>query len=403
MPTSAATTTTTQTTAQWAVRWHGLVAMPLLLAIVPIVHGVWHGLLGHDEPLLRTRSQLPAPVASRSSVFDGSWMLAKERQLREDSPVVWWLRSNWNELRYRAGVPQSQQVHFGKDEWFFIQESVFPDRAAFDRAQGARRQFLREVRDLVAGAGAELFFVVVPDKARVYPDLCYADGVMPAGKKDNYAAILADLAAVGIPTVDLAAAMAAERAAAPATELYYRRDTHWRPAGALVGGRAIAAALEQRYGARLRPRVPMALSGLTAVRLIGDLPANMGIATVELPDPVVERRTAPMSLLADRLAEVREYYGLELTTPNGKVAMDGKDPDAEVWLLGTSFSEENGANAVSLFLGRPLRTTIVRGAVGMAPLRAALPELRAGTKAKVVVWELVERGIFDPVWREPKL
>jgi hypothetical protein len=39
----------------------------------------------------------------------------------------------------------------------------------------------------------------------------------------------------------------------------------------------------------------------------------------------------------------------------------------------------------------------------MKPLRQALDELRAGTAAKVVVWELVERGLFDPVWRAPKL
>lgn len=399
----AAATPPPQTPAQWAVRWHGLVLTAVLLASVPLVHVLWHGVLGEDEPLLRTRSQLPAPVATVDNVFDGSWMLTKERQLREDSPVVWSLRSHWNELRYHAGVPQSEQVHFGKDEWFFIQESVAPDRAAFDRAQPARRAFLREVRDLVQGAGAQFFMVIVPDKARVYPELCYGEGGMPPGKRDNYAAILADLAAVGIPTVDLAAAMAAERAANPSSELYYRRDTHWRPAGALVGGRTVAAALEQRFGSLLPPRVPMELSGVTSVRLIGDLPANMGIATLELPDPQIERRTAPFSLLADHLAEVREYYGLEVRANGGRVAMDGKDANAAVWVIGTSFSEENGANALSLFLGRPVRTTIVRGAVGLEPLRAAVPELRAGTKAKVVIWELVERGMFDPVWREQKL
>jgi hypothetical protein len=391
------------TPAQWAVRWHALVLFVGLLASVPLVHLVWHGLLGRQQPLIGTRSQLPAPVATRASLADGSWMLAKEKQLREDSPLCWWLRGNWNELRYHAGVPHSPLVHFGRDEWFFIQESVRPDLAAWRRATPTRREFLRSVQELVAKAGAELFLVVIPDKARVYADRCYADGRLPDEKRDNYAAILGELGELGIPTVDLAAAMAAARAAEPDVELYYRRDTHWRPQGALVAGRTIAAALEQRYGAVLGPRVPMALSGATSVRLVGDLPANMGIATIELPDPQMERRTVPMSLLAERLAETRDYYGLELRLPTGPVAMDGKDPNAPVLWIGTSFSEENGANAVSLFLGRPLRTVIARGAVGMKPLRLALDELRAGTAAKVVVWEFVERGMFDPVWREPKL
>lgn len=399
-------TTTTDvppTGAQWAVRWHAIVLFCALCGSVPVAHAVWHWVLGHDEPMLRTRSQLPEPPLTVDGVLDGSWMLAKERQLREDTPVTWWLRGTWNEWRYRLGMPGSAQVHFGKDEWFFIAESVHPDRAAFDRAQPARRRFLAEVRDLVRAAGAELIVNVLPDKSRVYAELCYPDGVMPPHKRDNYAAILADLAALDIPAVDLAGAMAAARAADPATELYYRRDTHWRPQGALVGGRTLAAAIEQRWGARLGPRAPMQLTGVTAVRLIGDLPANMGIATVELPDPVMEWRTAPLSLLADRLAEVREYYGVEFRRDAGNVAMDGKDPNAEILLIGASFAEENGMNALALFLGRSVRAYIRRGAAGLLPLREALAELRAGTKAKVVVWDVVERGLFDPQWWDPRL
>ena len=395
-----------QTSAQLAVRWHGLVLVSALCAAVPLVHLVWHGVLGHDEPLLRTRSQLHAKAATVANVLDGSWMVDKEKELREASPVTWYLRATWNELRYRAGVPESSQVHFGKDEWFFIKESVVPDRAAFERARPNRRRFLGEVRDLVRASGAELFVFVNPDKARIYPDLCYRDGVLPAAKKDNYAAILADLAAVGIPTVDLASAMAAARAAdpnpqSPDGELYYRRDTHWRPGGALVAGRAEAAAIEARCGDRLRPRTEMRLSGKTAARVVCDLPANLGIFTVERPERAAT--TVPLSLLADHLSEVKEYYGLEWKSPAGFVAMDGKDPDAEVLLVGASFAEDNGAASLSMWLGRPIRTSIRFGATGLASLRAALPELRAGTKAKVVVWDIVERGFFAAEWQDPRL
>lgn len=391
-----------QTPGQWAVRWHGVVLAGLLLGTVPAVHLCWHGLLGGPAPLIRTRSQLAAPVATVDAVWDGKWMIEKEKQLREDSPVVWWLRGSWNEWRYRLGVPQSDQVHFGKDEWFFIAESIAPDRAAYDRATPQRRRFFAEVRDLVRKAGAELFVSVIPDKARVYAEYCYPGGVMPPNKRDNYAAILADLAAVGIPTVDLAAALAAAKAADPTGELYYRRDTHWRPAGALACGRAVAAALEQHFGDRLGPRVPMGLSGITSVDAIGDLPANMGIGTIELPDPVIEWRTVAMSFLAEHLSERRDYYGLEIRDGSRVVAMDGKDQDAPVLELGASFAEENGRNATALFLGRPIRTIIKKGPTGMNALQAALPELRAGTKAKVVIWDLVERGLFAPGWFDPQ-
>jgi hypothetical protein len=145
----------------------------------------------------------------------------------------------------------------------------------------------------------------------------------------------------------------------------------------------------------------MRLSGKTSARVICDLVANLGIHTVEHPERLAT--TAPASFLAEHLAEVKEYYGLEWKSESGFVAMDGKTADAEVLLLGASFAEDNGAAALSFWLGRPLRTSIRYGATGLASLQAALPELRAGTKAKVVVWDIVERGFFNAEWLDPKL
>jgi hypothetical protein len=401
--------TPAQTPAQWAVRWHGTALAVALLVPVPVFHLVWHGVLGHDDPPVRTRSQVPAPTPTFAGIVSASpsWMDQKERQLREDSPVAWWLRSGWNEARYRLGAPQSPQVHFGADEWFFLQHAVSPDRAAFDRARPARLRFLGEVRDLVRAAGAELFVNVLPDKERVYADRCYPGGVMPATKRDNYAAILADLGEAGIATVDLAAAMAAARAANPTVELYFRRDSHWQAQGALLAGQVLAAAIEQRFGERLGPKVPARPTGPRAERLIGDLTVLMGIRCVQFPTPRPGRdpidRSAPLSLLADHLAEVREYYGVELLREGGAAAVDGTDPAAEVLLLGASFAEENGLNALAFGLGRSVRAYIRFGAAGLLPLRDALPELRAGTKARVVVWDVVERGFFTPEWLDPRL
>ena len=165
----------------------------------------------------------------------------------------------------------------------------------------------------------------------------------------------------------------------------------------------MALAVEARFGSKLAPRVPMELGPLTEMRLLGDLSANLGLPTIEVPDVQMERRTVPLSLLSERLAEVRGYYSVNLRTAAGAGRMDGNDLNAEVLVSGTSFSEENGRNARSLFLGRPVRSVIVRGAAGMKPLRAALNELQKGTRAKVVVWEMVERGQFEDVWLAPKL
>ena len=399
---------TTQTPGQWAVRWLAVASVALACAFVPLAHFVWHGALGHEHPPIRTRSQVQAPPATAADVVSGEWMLAKERELREASPLTWWLRGHWNELRYRCGVPQSSQVHFGKDDWLFIATSVSPNNRGWERATEARRRFLAEGRDLVRAAGAELCLVVVPDKARVYPDRCWPDdGVVPPRKAPNYARILAELESLGIPTVDLAAPLLAHRAApapgVPPGELYFARDTHWRPPAALLAGYTVAAELERRFGDRLGPRREMAITGPESVRAVGDLTMQLGLLTAVLPDDVIGQRPVALSLLSDALAEQRDYYGVSMRTPEGLVGMYGDDPDAPVLLIGTSFSEENGLDALSFALGRPVRGQIVRGAQGMLPLRGALAELRAGTRAKVVVWELVERGMFEGDWLDPRL
>ncbi len=393
-----------QTPAQWAVRWFAVVAIGGLFASAPIAHLVWHGILGHEAALLPTRTQTKAPAPSVAAVLDGSWMAQTEKRLREDAPATWWLRSSWNELRYRLGAPRSKDVLVGRDEWLFLDYATRIDFAAWQRSAPARRAFLEGVRDQVKAAGAELVIAMVPDKERVHAEKWAPDGALPAAKAGCYAAGLAELAELGIPAVDLAGAMAAARAAAPATDLYYRGDTHWRKDGALVAGATTAAFLETRYGEALGPRVPMALSGVTVATFVSDLTANLGLAVVDVPHPArpSEPNPLPMSLLAHRLAEPHEYYGVELVTPTGRVGMFGTDESAPVWLIGTSFSRENGANAIALHLGRPIRTTIVMGASGLEALREAWPAIRPGQRAKVVVWEIVERSYFSAEWWEPK-
>jgi hypothetical protein len=394
--------TETQTPAQWAVRWHGLVLGAVLIASVPLVHLVWHGVLGHEAPPIRTRGQVDAPAPTRTNVLDGSWMLAKDRELRELSPIVWWLRSSWNEACFRADAPRSEQVHVGRDDWFFLRATVAPDRAVFERRAPVRRRFFTEVRDRVRAAGAELFVWLVPDKARVYPEFAFAEGVLPPAKVDVYATVRRELADLGIATADVAAAMAGARAATT-EELYFRHDTHWRPQGALVAARAAAVSIEGGpLGARLGPRGGVELSGKESIRLVGDLTAMLGLATVEIPD-ARGTHTVPMSLLTERLAETRDYHGIVLRQGGQTLPLYGDTEHAEILVAGTSFSEENGWKALSLALGRPVRAVLERGAGGTEPARAVVRLLEQGVRPKLVIWEIVERGLFEEEWRAPGL
>jgi len=392
-----------QTPAQWAVRWHGLAAAALLAGSVPLVHLVWHGLLGRAEPPIVTRSQTPAPALVWTRLADGTWMHAEERHLQEASPVAWWLRGAWNELLLLAGAPQSERVEAGAGGFLFLRAEVEAPAAALRERRAARLLAFAAVRDFVRAAGAELLVAIVPDKSRVYADLVAGGTARTAGKQPQYGELLADLRASGIDAVDLAGALAARRLTAPDELLYYRGDSHWRPFGALAAAQAVAAALEARpAGARLGPRGPVQLGPSETYEALGDLVALLGLRTAELPARD-GRRTVGLSLAAHGMRELRTYWSITAADPAFAARLDGSDPEAEVWLAGTSFTNESFWRALVFALGRPVRVFQDNGAGGIVPMRRVLGELAApgAPRPKVVVWEIVERGFFEDGWRAP--
>ena len=393
-----------QTPAQWAVRWHGIVAAALLVASVPVVHLGWHVAGGKAEPLLVTRSQVPAPPLSWAKLADGSWMLAAERYLREASPVVWWLRSSWNELLLRAGLSQCESVHVGQGDWLFLRAEVEADAARFHAGAAVRRQAFCRVRDRVRAAGAELLVLVVPDKSRIYPTSPIRAASWRRPKADHYATLLGELRECGIAAADAAAALQAARAASPDELFYYRTDTHWRPLGALAAAQAVAAVVEGGpLAARLPPRHALQLGAHSGQPGLGDLAASLGIGTIEVEASGGKRRTAALSLTAQRYVEPFDSYAVAAVDPQDRLVLDGKDPAASILLVGTSYTDANGLQALMLALGRSIRVVQENGATSLVPMQRALRELAdpAQPRPQLVVWEIVERGFLEDGWRNP--
>lgn len=394
-----------QTPGQWAVRWFAVVGVALLCVSVPLHHFYWHVLLGRKEAAVPLRSQRGSPPVTLNGVMSGRWADQKAKSLQEDSPIVWWLRGNWNEARYHAGVMTSARLHFGKEEWLFGAATVRPRSAAFVRLAGVRQARLVQVRDFLREKGVALLVAVIPNKVRIYPSQAFDDGVLPRELAGEYQEFLDELSDLQIPAVDLAVPMRAAAAGLVGQDdefqLYYRRDTHWRPGGALVAARAIAASIETKFGDLLSDRLPTALNGPSSRRTVGDLTSSLGMLSYVRAGQDGKRYSVALSMLTDELAEERQYYGVDVVTAERRIPVLGDDDSAEIVHVGTSFALDNGRVAISYALGRPTRAFITPGASGILPLRDALAAIQAGLRPKLVLWEIVERGSVEQIWKEP--
>ena len=103
------------------------------------------------------------------------------------------------------------------------------------------QQYFLEARRLASENGAELVFVYVPTKFRVYHDLCEPseDGLIKEWQLSDLPSRLEGWCKThGIAYLDLTTAL--KGAAASGDLVYYPDDTHWNARGNDVGARAIA-------------------------------------------------------------------------------------------------------------------------------------------------------------------
>lgn len=396
-----------QTPGQWAVRWHGVVVFVGLALLSPLLHLGWHGFAGQTGPMVRTSATARRPAWSWSAAADGSFQQQLERWLQEDSPVTWWLRGNYREALWHLGLLQTDDVHVGKDGWLFARPSLVPDLAVVDGRAEGRQQLFAAIAAEARRLGVDLVVMVVPDKERIYQDFAYAEGAMPAAKAGLYPRLLQELAAAGLPTIDVAAILSQARLAAP-EPLYQLRDSHWTAPGALAAAMGVAAALQQRLGDRLGPVLAPTLVGPQRIDGIEDLVGQLGMLTMYVQRPDVQDPTiVPASLTTRALARPIDYWGVSFphpTDPERRQPLHELAPTAAIALAGSSFSKTHGDMALAFALQRPVDNRWPRsGADSTSTLRALFDALARGDcKARVVVWEFVERAVIENLrgpWR----
>lgn len=142
------------------------------------------------------------------------------------------------------GTTSTESVVVGTDGWLYYggtlddyqRTNQMSDREIKNAAYN-----LSLIQEYVVGKGKSFAFTIAPDKASLYPDHMPYYEVAGTGPS-NVDRLVPYLTSYGITYVDLFSALSSSD-----DVLYFKTDTHWTNAGALVGYNALLDAVGKRH------------------------------------------------------------------------------------------------------------------------------------------------------------
>lgn len=177
---------------------------------------------------------------------------------------------------------------------------------------------LAAMKSKLAARGVRFLVASPPNSATIYQDQLPI-WARNHGQRTEYDVFLDDLAARGVPAVDLRPAL---RAAREQGKVYYLHDTHWTPRGALAG---FSAVVEAAGHPDWRLDATSAL-GPSATRKGGDLARMLGLGDyVAEPDEALKLPPGKRELLSP------EPFGAYQETVDR--------PGPTIMIIGDSFTE----------------------------------------------------------------
>jgi len=268
------------------------------------------------------------------------------------------------------------RVREGCGGWLFLTDELEIHRDG-DAAFRFRLEIISAVAKFLQRRGIALLIVPVPDKSRVQAtQLC---GIRRSPLLESrLEQFTSQLQENKIKSVDIYRALATLDG-----ERYYHTDTHWNERGARKAAEAIAASLQQL---KLAPASKESFRVTTEPlhERIGDLINLAGLDHVPWPLRPRGDLEAPSRIKQTRLREVGPFDEI---------------PPPEVVVIGTSFSRRaNFTQFLSLLLGSPVANMAKDGG-GLVTAALAYFSNPAFTETppRVVIWEIPERILDDPI------
>jgi hypothetical protein len=147
-----------------------------------------------------------------------------------------------NQLHWRLGGQlDGGEVVRGKDGRLFLRDNLLNVTGGVVNARAADdySRFVCDMNARLSARAIPMVFSMAPSPAAIYPEAL--PEWVPRGRSSAYDLILARTRACGVVAVDLRPPLLAAKGTG---SIYYHRDTHWTPKGALIAYNALAAALK---------------------------------------------------------------------------------------------------------------------------------------------------------------
>jgi alginate O-acetyltransferase complex protein AlgJ len=301
------------------------------------------------------------------TVLNGARSKALETSLEKAFPLRQAAIDVWGSLEFSLFGNGRKGVLVGGDGWFYSTEE-FERPKNFDSEIADKLEYVTQVKTALENAGIKLVVVLVPAKARVYPEHL-GRYVRPKYWDDVYSKFLSDLKARGVIAPNILNAMKAQNS------MFLKTDTHWTPAGARVAAQAVAELVKPLL--EFQPQVFTQKPGKVAPHE-GDLLKFIPLASFSTK-PAPEQFETP-------LVEGTENAGAGLFG----------DSKIELALVGTSYSANlkfNFDGALKLELQTDVLNLALEGKGPITPMQEFLKS--RPKNLKLVVWEIPER--FLPV------
>ena len=213
----------------------------------------------------------------------------------------------YGELDYGLlGGSASRQVLVGRGDWLFFEGELRP---TCRETAAAMLADLDVAAAAAADVGLDLRFVVAPDKHSIHPEMVATDPPLPTPCTDRERPSLrAGFADRPGAAVDLWRPIEAARDAA-SEPMYFTKDSHWTPTGALPAIEALVESLApgvwdaSEIGVDGTSRYPMELARLMGVPEDAVVPAY-----VIRPDVDVERSALETDVALEHAASIDQYH-----------------------------------------------------------------------------------------------